>query len=378
MGPYTQKASLILAAWAAMTPIVRADCPDLPGCDALGPPPIGNPGGLDPKDPNALGVYALNCPCYVGEVLDCSVTYTGTDGGTSTEFTTTTVNFANSQSTIIYSFTGAATAIQSGSPISIQFGARGANYPFVSQIYSPVPSIFYTDATTTETETDTATATSTSTVVTTTTAVIAQQTSTIPCTTGTITQTASASTTTFSMTITPPPKTTTFTTTVDTTLHVSCVTCSNKAAPRKSPKQRREDVILDARQAPFVAETLWFPDAYGPPSSTYYTTGTVTDDTTTTVTTTATVVTTSTSSTTIVPAVLTTTVCSNVAATVTTTPTVSTTLTTTLAASTVSTTVTVHHTCTEYQRYPPPICTRPAKYFHHKYKGHAIRLHGHH
>ncbi|KAI1327587.1 hypothetical protein F5Y16DRAFT_399160 [Xylariaceae sp. FL0255] len=75
---YTRATGLLAAFGAAVLPLAQADCPDLPGCDALGPPPIGSPGGLDPHDPNALAVYALNCPCYSGEILDCSVTYTGT------------------------------------------------------------------------------------------------------------------------------------------------------------------------------------------------------------------------------------------------------------------------------------------------------------
>ncbi|KAF2149892.1 hypothetical protein K461DRAFT_270462 [Myriangium duriaei CBS 260.36] len=346
---------------ATLTRFVQADCPDLPECDAVGPPHFNLNCGVDPNDGSDVGVYALVCPCNTGEVLGLTAIFTGTDNLVTTTASATTFGFSSSESAITFDYGVANTAIASGALVTYQFALNGQHYPAISYTNSPVTSIYYTAATTTVPTTNVVDTTTTTTTIQTVTSTIAQQTSTSACTTGTITNTASTVSKTVTTTITPPPRTFTVPKVVVKTTLASCIQYpeSNKSHKGRSVSRNRL-----ARQAPANAgafETAYCPDAFGPPTATTYNTGTTVVTSTTSSTVTETATETDTTTTTATPSPATTTVCSNVAATTAVTPTITRTLTKTARCPTTRVTKTYTISETIFKHWPPPPCTPKPK-----------------
>ena len=153
----------------SLTPyLAQAQCPDLPQCDALGPQHFNLDCGVDPNDASLVGIYALVCPCAIGEVYALNLGFTGTDGSATTLTSSTTLAFSSSESAITFDFPEQNTAIQSGSQVTIQYILDGQSYPQISFTSSPVTSIYYTEETDTVTVT-VPTATESTSIITTTT-----------------------------------------------------------------------------------------------------------------------------------------------------------------------------------------------------------------
>ncbi|KAL9081525.1 MAG: hypothetical protein Q9159_007287 [Coniocarpon cinnabarinum] len=352
----------VCAVVCAIAVCAFAQCDDFPGCDFLSPQPgIFDEAGVDPNDGSRLGIFGGVCPCVAGEAYGCLVTYTGVDGGTTTETSSTVFDFSSSEAFFTFSYTGTNTAIAPGSPVSLQYQLNGGNYPPVEFTSSPVTSIYYTDATSTVTTTTSAVTTTTSSATVTSTTTISQATSTSPCTTGTATVTASNTRTiTATSTITSPPKTKKILRVVITNTRASCIPNPRSSSRPSGRIQAREEALVERQQVvnQGIVETPYYPNGNGPPESTTYTTDTVLTTTTATTTDTSTNLQTATVTNTIMPTPLTTTVCSNVRASRTITPTVISTVVTKPPQSTTTVTQTYGFTFTFYPLFPK-LCTPP-------------------